>query len=93
MKLTEAAAKELGMVRDSRGNWATARYTTFIESTQRTGGSNAGMARGQQTAAGASRTSTSTHEQSIASIRESCLSAGMSKAEADQFLRIGECRG
>jgi hypothetical protein len=93
MKLTEAAAKELGMVRDSRGNWATARYTTFVESTQRTGGSNAGMARGQQAAPGAGAKRSATHEQSIASIRESCLAAGMSAAEADRFLRIGECRG
>ena len=93
MKLTEVQAKELGMVKDARGNWVTKAYIDFAESTQRTGGSNAGMARGQQAAPGASRTRNTTHAQSIASIRESCLSAGMSKAEAEQFVRLGDCRG
>jgi hypothetical protein len=86
MKLTEAQAKELGMVKDGKGNWVTKPFTEFVESRRH----NAGPTMAQQRK-GAKRTTT--HEQSIASIRESCLSAGMSKAEADQFLRIGECRG
>jgi hypothetical protein len=85
MKLTEAQAKELGMVKNSSGNWVTKSFTEFVESRKHDSGPT--MAQQQN---GVVRT---THEQSIASIRESCISAGMSKAEADQFLRIGECRG
>jgi hypothetical protein len=85
MKLTEVAARELGMTKDSKGNWVTKSFTEFVESRKH----NAGPTMAQQRN-GVVRT---THAQSTASIRESCLAAGMSKAEADQFLRIGECRG
>ena len=84
MILTEQQKR--GMTKDSKGNWVTKPFNEFVESRKH----NAGPTMAQQRN-GVVRSTT--HEQSIASIRESCLSAGMSKAEADQFLRIGECRG
>jgi hypothetical protein len=81
MKLSEAQAKELGMVRDSSGNWVAKRTTELAES--KAFGSHPHRE-------GAKRVRNApTHAESLKTIREACIATGMSAAEADQFLSIG----
>jgi hypothetical protein len=87
MKITEAKAKELGMSKNAAGDWVSAGYTEFVESSK-LGGSNTGMARARGFLRGDGRS-----KNSPALVRESIISSavkmGMSTAEAEMFAELG----
>jgi hypothetical protein len=86
MKLTEAQAKTRGMVSDGKGGWTTKVATDFVESTRQVRNAPPQLTMREQRL-GLSRPS---HEQNLASLREAVIRTGLSEAEADQFLKLGE---